>query len=126
MELQVGEATMSSSSQECQQKLTEGQMTTIATSKAGHTVLVKHIGAGNKSGKVRKTDDKLRKEVDVDDEDQEETTSEHGDESIGSDYNFDYKPPEVEFEDLACELSQSYKLEPEYEGMTPEQEAAEV
>ena len=35
-------------------------------------------------------------------------------------------PPIVEFEDPTYELSQSYELEPEYEDMTPEQEAAEV
>ena len=32
----------------------------------------------------------------------------------------------VEFEDPTYELSQSYEMEPEYEDMTPEQEATEV
>ena len=32
----------------------------------------------------------------------------------------------VEFEDPVYELSQAYEMEPEYESMTAEQEAAEV
>ena len=42
-ELQAGEATMSGSSQEHQPEPTKGQKTTIATSKVGRTILVKHI-----------------------------------------------------------------------------------
>ena len=125
MELQVGEATMNGSSQEHQQESTEGQMTTVASTKAGHTVLVKCMSTGDKSGKARKTDDESRQE-EVDVEEQEEATSDDGDESTEGDDDFDDKPPVVEFEDLACELSQSYELEPEYEDLTLEQEAAEV
>ena len=40
-ELQAGEATASGSSQERQPEPTKGQKTTKATSKAGHTILVR-------------------------------------------------------------------------------------
>ena len=36
------------------------------------------------------------------------------------------EPSIVEFEDPVYELSQAYEMEPEYESMTTEQEAAEV
>ena len=49
--LQAGEATTSCSSQERQSEPTKGQETTIATSKAGHTVLIKHTRAANQSGR---------------------------------------------------------------------------
>ena len=74
---------------------------------------------------MRKVDDKSRQE-EVDIEEREETTTEHGSESTEGDDDFDDEPPVVEFEDPIYELSQSYELEPEYEDMTPEQEAAEV
>ena len=114
-ELQAGGATMSGSSQECPSEPTKGQETTIATSKAGRTVLIKHISMGDKSEKTRKTDDESRQEEEVDIEEWQETTAEHGDE-----------PSVVEFEDPIYELSQSYEIEPEYKDTTPEQEAAEV
>ena len=117
---------MSGSSQECQPKPTKDQETTIATSKAGCTILVKHISIGDKLEKMRKVDDKSRQEEEVDVEEWEETTTEHGSESTEGDDDFDDEPPVVEFEDPTYELSQSFELEPEYEGMTPEQEAAEV
>ena len=125
-ELQAGEATTSGSSQECQPEPTKGQETTIATSKVGCTILVKHISIGVKLEKMRKADDKSRQEEEVDIEEWEETTTEHGRESTEGNDDFDDKPPVVEFEDPIYELSQSYELEPEYEDMTPEQEAAEV
>ena len=48
-ELQAGEATTSSSSQECQPEPTKGQETTKATSKVGCTILVKGIRIGDES-----------------------------------------------------------------------------
>ena len=61
-ELQTGEATMSSSSQEHPSEPTKGQETTIATSKVGCTLLVKCTSMGNKLEKMRKADDKSRQE----------------------------------------------------------------
>ena len=125
-ELQAGEATMSSSSQECQPEPTEGQETTIATSKVGCTVLIKHTSMGDKSKKTRKADDKSRQGEEVDIKEWEETTAEHGSESTEGSDDFGDEPSVVEFKDPIYELSQSYEVEPEYEDMTPEQEAAEV
>ena len=125
-ELQADEATMSGSSQECQSEPTKGQETTIATSKVGRTVLIKCISMGDELEKMRKADDKSRQEEEVDIEEWEETTAEHDSESTEGDDDFDDEPSVVEFEDPIYELSQSYELEPEYEDMTPEQEAAEV
>ena len=88
--------------------------------------MVRCISIGNKSEGMRKVDDKSRQEEEVDIEEWEETTTEHGDESTEGDGDFDDEPPIVEFEDPTYELSQSYELELEYEDMTPEQEAAEV
>ena len=59
-------------------------------------------------------------------EEQEGTTAERGSESTEDDDDFGDEPSVVEFEDPIYELSQSYKIEPEYEDMTPEQEATEV
>ena len=125
-ELQACEATMSGSSQERQSEPTKGQETTIATSKVGFTVLIKCTSMGNELEKMRKVDDESRQEEEVDIEEQEETTAEHGSESTEGDDDFDDEPSVVEFEDPIYELSQSYELEPEYEDMTLEQEAAEV
>ena len=125
-ELQAGEATTSSSSQECQSKPTKGQETTIATSKAGRTVLVKHTSMCDELEKMRKADDESRQEEEVDIEEWKETTAEHGSESTEGNDDLDDEPSVVEFEDPIYELSQLYELEPEYEDMTPEQEAAEV
>ena len=51
-ELQVGEA--SSSSQECPSGSDKGQETTIATSVAGCTVLIKCTGMGDESARKKK------------------------------------------------------------------------
>ena len=115
-ELQAGEASMSSSSQEHQSEPTEGQETTIATSKVGHTVLIKCTSMGDESEKTIKADDESRQEEEVDVEKQEETTAEHGSESTEGNDDFGDEPSVVEFEDPIYE----------YEDMTPEQEAAEV
>ena len=125
-ELQAGEAAMSSSSQERPSEPTKGQETTIATSKVGRTVIIECTSMGDKSEKTRKVDDESRQEEEVDVEEQEETTAEHGSESTGDDDDFGDEPSVVEFEDPIYELSQSYEIEPEYEDLTPEQEATEV
>ena len=125
-ELQAGEATMSSSSHEHPSEPTKGQETTIATSKAGRTVIIECTSMGDKSEKTRKVDDKSRQEEEVDVEEQEGTTADRGSESTEDDDDFGDEPSVVEFEDPIYELSQSYEIEPEYEDMTPEQEATEV
>ena len=125
-ELQAGDATMSASSQEHQSEPAKGQETTLATSKVGCTVLIKCTSMGNELEKMTKTDDESRQEEEVDIEEQEETTAEHGSKTTEGNDDFDDEPSVVEFEDPIYELSQSYELEPEYEDMTPEQEAAEV
>ena len=117
---------MSSGSQERPSEPTKGQETTIATSGDGRTVLIRHTSKGNELEKTKKVDDELRQEEEVDIEEQEETTAEHGSKTTGGDDDFDDKPSVVEFEDPIYELSQSYKIEPEYEDMTPEHKAAEV
>ena len=81
---------------------------------------------GDELEKTRKVDDESGQEEEVDIEEQEETTAEHGSESTEGDDDFGDEPSVVEFKDPIYELSQSYEIEPEYEDMTPEQEAAEV
>ena len=124
--LQAGEATTSSSSQERQSDPIKGQETTIVTSKAGHTVLIRHTSMEDELEKTRKTDDKSRQEEEVSIEEQEETIAEQDSESTIHDDDFGDEPSVVEFEDPISELSQLYEMEPEYEDMTPEQEATEV
>ena len=58
-ELQVGKG--SSSSQEHPSNPEKGQGTTIATSEAGHTVLIRHTSMGDESARTRKTDDESGK-----------------------------------------------------------------
>ena len=100
------EATMSGSSQECQSEPTKGRETTIATSKVGCTVLIKCTSVGDKSEKMRKVDDESRQEEEMDIEEQEETTVEHGSKSTEGSDDFDDKPSVVEFKDPIYELSQ--------------------
>ena len=115
-ELQAGGATMSGSSQEHPSEPTKGQETTITTSKVGHTVIIECTSMRDES----------RQEEEVDIEEQEVTTAEHGSESSEDDDDFGDEPSVVEFEDPIYELSQSYKIEPEYKDMTLGQEATEV
>ena len=61
----------------------------------------------------------------VDVEERGKTTDEPEDESTDDDEPED-EPSVVEFEDPVYELSQTYEMEPEYESMTVEQEAAKV
>ena len=74
--LEAGEATTSSSSQECPLDPVKGQETTIATSEVGHTVLIRSTSMGDESEKARKMDDESRQEEEVDVEEQEETAAE--------------------------------------------------
>ena len=129
-ELQVGE--VSSSSQECP----SGQETTIAMSVAECTVLIRRTNMGDESAKTKKTDDESGQEEEIDIEGQEEidvdeqekvtveqesgSTDDDDDDESGDELSV------VEFEDPVYELSQTYKMEPEYESMTLEQEAIEV
>ena len=48
------------------------------------------------------------------------------DQEDSSDETTDGEELLIDFEDPLYELSQRYEMEPEYENMTPEQEAAEV
>ena len=123
-ELQVGEA--SSSSQECPSNSDKGQETTITTSTAGCTVLIRHTGMGDKSAWTGKMDDKSRQEKETNVEEQEEMTVEQERGSTEDDDDSGDEPSVIEFEDPIYELFQTYEMEPEYEDMTPEQEATEV
>ena len=102
-----------------------GQETTTFISKTGCMVSVERVNKRDKSEKTRKTDDELgyKKELEIE-EPEKGGTEEH---EMTSD---DGEPKDelsiVEFEDPMYELSQSYELEPEYENMTVDQEAAEV
>ena len=88
--------------------------------------MVRHNSKGDKSEEMQKADDESRQEEEVDVEEQEEMTAEHCSKSTEGDDDFDDEPSVVKFEDPIYELSQLYEIEPEYEDMTPEQEAAEV
>ena len=81
---------------------------------------------GDESEKTKKVDDESRQEEEVDIEEQKGMTAEHGSESTEDNDDFGNEPSVVEFEDPIYEPSQSYKIEPEYKDMTPEQEATEV
>ena len=102
-------------------------------SAAGHTLMIECIDKRDKSMETKKTDDELGWEKEVDVEEQEKvdveecgkTTDEPEDEST-DDGEPEDEPSVVEFEDPVYELSQTYKMELEYESMTVEQEAAEV
>ena len=82
---------------------------------------------------TKKMDEKLGQEKEIDVEEQEEvnvkkhgkTTDEPEDESTNNDEPEDERSM-VQFEDPVYELSQTYKMESEYESMTVEQEAMEV
>ena len=123
-EPQVGKA--SSSSQEHPSDPDKGQETTISMSKAGHTILIRCTSMGDESARTRKTDDELGQEKEINVEEQEETTVEQERGSTEDDDDSGDEPSMVEFEDPIYELSQMYEMEPEYEDMTPEQEATEV
>ena len=88
---------------------------------------------GDESAGMKKMDDKLGQEKEIDVEEQEEIdVEEHGKKTVeqeGESTNDDEpedEPSVVEFEDPIYELSQTYEMESEYENMTLEQEATEV
>ena len=127
----VGET--ASTSQGCTSKSDKGQETTTTVSAAGCTVMIECINKRDESMETKKMDDESGREKEVDVEEQEEvdveecgkTTDELEDEST-NDGEPEDEPSMVEFEDPVYELSQTYEMEPEYESMTVEQEAAEV
>ena len=88
-------------------------------------VSVERVNKRDKSEKTRKTDDELGYEKELEIEDPEKGgTEEH--ETTSDDGEPEDELSIVEFEDPMYELSQSCELEPEYENMTVDQEAAEV
>ena len=122
--LQVGKA--SSSSQERPSDSDEGQETTITTSAAGHSVLIRCTSMGDESARTRKMDDKSGQEKEINVEEQEEMTVEQERGSTEDDNDSGDEPSMVKFENPIYELSQMYEMEPEYKDMTLEQEATEV
>ena len=102
-----------------------GQETTTFVSKTGHMVSVERVNKGDESEKAQKTDDELRhgKELEIK-ECEKEDTEEY--EKTSDNEEPEDKLSIVEFEDPMYELSQTFELEPEYENMTVDQEAAEV
>ena len=130
-ELQTGKA--SRSSQECPSDSDKGQETTITTSMAGHTVLIRCTDMGDESARTKKMDEESGQEKEIVVEEQEEidveecgkTTVEQESESINDD-EFGDEPSIVEFKDPVYELSQTYEIESEYENMTLEHEVTKV
>ena len=121
--LLAGEAT--STGQGCTLKSDKGQETTTTMSAAGCTVTIEHIEQRDESKKTQKTDDELEHEKELDIEEHEEVDTETCERTTDNEATED-EPSIVEFEDPVYELSQAHKMEPEYESMTAEQEAAEV
>ena len=121
--LLAGEA--ASTSQGCTSKSDKGQETTTTVSAAGCTMTIEHIEQGDESKKSQKTDDESEHEKELDIEECEKVDTEACERTIDDEETED-EPSIVEFEDPVYELSQAYEMEPEYESMTAEQEAAEV
>ena len=94
-------------------------------SAAGCTVTIEHIEQGDESKKAQKTDDELEYEQELDIEEHEKVDME-APEKTTDDEETEDEPSIVEFEDPVYELSQAHEMEPKYESMTAEQEAAEV
>ena len=114
-DFQVGEASSSS------QEHPSGQETTIATSAAGCTVLIRHTKMGDESTRTEKMDDEWGQEEEIDVEEQGKVTVRQESGSIDDDDDESGDEPSmVEFEDPVYELSQTYDMEPEYENMTLE------
>ena len=96
----------------------------MTVSAAGHTVTIEHIEQGDKSKKTQKTDDESEHEKELDIEEREKLKNVK--KRTTDDEESKDEPSLVEFEDPVYELSQTYEMEPKYENMTAEQEAAEV
>ena len=102
-----------------------GQETTTFVSKTGRMVSVERVNKRDESEKTQKMDDESGHEKELEIEEHEkEGTEEH--EKTSDDEEPEDKLSIVEFKDPMYELSQMYELEPEYENMTVDQEAAEV
>ena len=86
---------------------------------------IEHIEQGDKSKKTQKMDDESECEKELGIEEREKVDTEAREERTDDEETED-EPSIVEFEDPVYELSQAYEMEPEYESMTAEQEAAEV
>ena len=114
-----------STSQGCTLKTNKGQETTTTVSAAGCTVTIEHIEQGDESKKAQKMDDESEHEQELDIEEHEKVDME-APEKTTDDEETEDEPSIVEFEDPVYELSQAHEMEPEYESMTAEQEAAEV
>ena len=71
-------------------------------------------------GKEKVNDESSKKQLEANVSDDNEDLED------GNDETTDEEEPLTEFEDPLYELSQSYEMEPEYENMTSEQEAAKV
>ena len=121
--LLVGEAT--STGQGCTSKSDKGQETTTTMSAAGCTVTIEHIEQRDESKKTQKPDDESEHEKELDIEERKEVNMEARERTTDDEETED-EPSIVEFEDPVYESSQSHEMEPEYESMTAEQEAAEV
>ena len=88
-------------------------------------VSVEWVNKRDKLEKTQKTDDESGHEKELEIEEHEEGgTEEH--EKTSDDEELKDEHSIVEFEDPMYELSQTFELEPEYENMTVDQEAAEV
>ena len=88
-------------------------------------VSVERVNKRDESEKTQKTEDESGHEKELEIEEcEKEGTEEH--EKTSDDEEPEEKPSIVEFEDPMYELSQMNELEPEYENMTVDQEAAEV
>ena len=114
-----------STRQGCTSKTDKGQETTMTVSAAGHTVTIEHIEQGDESKKAQKTDDESEHEQELDIEEHEKVDTEAREKTTDDEETED-ELSIVEFEDPVYELSQAHEMEPEYESMTAEQEAAEV
>ena len=121
--LLVGEA--ASTGQGCTSKSDKDQEITTTMSAAGHTMTIEHIEQRDESKKTQKTDDQSEHEKELDIEECEEVDMEARERTTDDEETED-EPSIVEFEDPVYELSQAHEMEPEYESMTAEQEAAEV
>ena len=122
-----------STSQECPSKSKKGQETTTTMSAAGCTITIECVDKRDESMETKRTDDESGQEKEIDVEEQGEvdveehgkTTDETEDEST-DDIELEVEPSMIEFEDPVYKLTQTYKMESEYESMTVEQEATEV
>ena len=114
-----------STSQGCTSKTDKGQETTMTVSAAGCTMTIEHIEQGDESKKTQKTDDESEHEQELDIEEHEKVDMEVREKTTDDEETKD-EPSIVEFEDPVYELSKAHEMEPEYESMTAEQEAAEA